>query len=103
MDLVTQQNAANAEESASASEELSAQANQMKVSVDELTAMVGGGVKGFQNGQRLTDGEKGGKKRLSLPKPLKRAQPRELAAHDGERAVEHHLETIYSRTTRQAG
>ena len=42
MDKVTQQNAANAEESASASEELSAQAEQMNQIVTELTAMVGG-------------------------------------------------------------
>ena len=42
MDKVTQQNAANAEESASASEELSAQAEQMNQIVQELVAMVGG-------------------------------------------------------------
>lgn len=42
MDQVTQQNAANAEESASASEELNAQATQMKGMVDELVIIVGG-------------------------------------------------------------
>jgi methyl-accepting chemotaxis protein len=42
MDKVTQQNAANAEESASASEELSAQAATMKDIVGELVAIVGG-------------------------------------------------------------
>ncbi|HBG26570.1 MAG TPA: hypothetical protein DDX75_05700, partial [Phycisphaerales bacterium] len=42
MDKVTQQNAANAEESASASEELSAQAEQMNIIVNELAAIVGG-------------------------------------------------------------
>ncbi|MFH0724805.1 MAG: methyl-accepting chemotaxis protein [Pseudomonadota bacterium] len=42
MDKVIQQNAANAEESASASEELSAQAAQMKGFVEELVALVGG-------------------------------------------------------------
>ena len=42
MDKVTQQNAANAEESASAAEELSAQAETMQGMVDELVAMVGG-------------------------------------------------------------
>ena len=42
MDKVTQQNAANAEESASASEELSAQAEQMNQIVSELSALVGG-------------------------------------------------------------
>jgi methyl-accepting chemotaxis protein len=42
MDKVTQQNAANAEESASASEELSAQAASMKEIVNELVSLVGG-------------------------------------------------------------
>ena len=42
MDKVTQQNAANAEESASASEELSAQAEQMNEIVGQLAALVGG-------------------------------------------------------------
>ncbi|MCP4118098.1 MAG: chemotaxis protein [Desulfobacteraceae bacterium] len=43
MDKVTQQNAANAEESASASEELNAQADQMQIMVEELVGLVGGG------------------------------------------------------------
>ena len=43
MDKVTQQNAANAEESASASEELSAQAEQMNSVVGELVTLVGSG------------------------------------------------------------
>jgi len=42
MDKVTQQNAANAEESASASEELNAQAEQMNGVVGELARLVGG-------------------------------------------------------------
>ena len=42
MDKVTQQTAANAEESASASEELNAQAKQMKTYVDDLMRVVGG-------------------------------------------------------------
>ena len=42
MDKVTQQNAAGAEESASASEQLSAQAATVKSMVDELADMVGG-------------------------------------------------------------
>jgi methyl-accepting chemotaxis protein len=42
MDKVTQQNAANAEESASASEELSAQAESMNGVIQELVALVGG-------------------------------------------------------------
>jgi methyl-accepting chemotaxis protein len=42
MDKVTQQNAANAEESASASEELTAQAESMNGVIQELVALVGG-------------------------------------------------------------
>jgi hypothetical protein len=42
MDKVTQSNAANAEESASASEELSAQARELNEMVDTLVAIVGG-------------------------------------------------------------
>ena len=42
IDSVTQQNAANAEETASASEELNAQAEVMKATVNELLEMVGG-------------------------------------------------------------
>jgi methyl-accepting chemotaxis protein len=42
MDKVTQQNAANAEESASASEELSSQAESMQQIVSELVTLVGG-------------------------------------------------------------
>jgi len=43
MDEVTQANAAGAEESASASEELSAQAREMEILVEDLSALVGGG------------------------------------------------------------
>ena len=46
MDSITQNNAANAEESASASEELNAQANGMKETVEEMLRMVGGGGNG---------------------------------------------------------
>jgi len=42
MDQVTQQNAANAEETASASEEMSAQALNMKEQIGILAAQVGG-------------------------------------------------------------
>ena len=43
MDKVTQQNAANAEESASAAEEMYAQAEPMKGYVKELVILIGGG------------------------------------------------------------
>ncbi len=44
MDSVTQRNAANAEESASASEELNAQADSMREMVNDLAALVGGAI-----------------------------------------------------------
>ncbi|UCF95566.1 MAG: methyl-accepting chemotaxis protein [Desulfobacterales bacterium] len=46
MDKLTQQNAGNAEESASASEEMNAQAEQLTDFVQELVALVGGGASG---------------------------------------------------------
>jgi len=49
MDKVVQQNAANAEESASASEEMNAQAERLKEFVGDLVALVGGG-----NGNRIS-------------------------------------------------
>ncbi len=42
MDKVTQQNAANAEETSSASEQMKAQAEKMKEVVDALLSLVGG-------------------------------------------------------------
>jgi len=51
MDKVTQSNAANAEESASASEELSAQAEQMQGVVGQLIALVGGSVSNANTGR----------------------------------------------------
>ena len=47
MDKLTQQNAANAEESASASEEMNSQAGNMKTFVHDLSALVGGSGQGF--------------------------------------------------------
>jgi methyl-accepting chemotaxis protein len=42
MEKVIQQNAANAEEGASASQELNAQSNQMKIIVADMVSLVGG-------------------------------------------------------------
>jgi methyl-accepting chemotaxis protein len=56
MDRVVQQNAASAEESASASQELTAQSHQMKSIVDELLQMVAGGANDHHqdgNGSRI--------------------------------------------------
>jgi methyl-accepting chemotaxis protein len=71
MDKVTQQNAASAEESASASEEMNAQAMQMRSIVNELMAMVGG-----QAATRKT------KKQRRTKRPKKVLSLPERATHD---------------------
>jgi len=58
MDRIVQQNAASAEESASASQELTAQSHQMKGIVDDLMAMVAGGSNGrgqAKNGRHVLE------------------------------------------------
>jgi methyl-accepting chemotaxis protein len=72
MDRVVQQNAANAEESASASEELTAQSHQMKGIVNELLHMVSGGANG--QGQKSDGGGKtaAGQQALGFPAKGKR-------------------------------
>ena len=74
MDKVTQTNAANAEESAAASEELNAQAEQMKNFVLELMKLVGGketnpGQAGGVNINRPEDRSPQHQKALGAPKP----------------------------------
>lgn len=71
MDKVTQQNAANAEESASASAEMNSRAEEMKAFVDDLSALVGGSQKQVSYKQR--DYEKDSK-----PKALAFNAPRAL-------------------------
>jgi len=54
MENVVQKNAANAEESASASEEMNAQADQMKYVVKGLMALVGAGDRGTNQLESLS-------------------------------------------------
>jgi methyl-accepting chemotaxis protein len=69
MDTVTQQNAANAEESAAAAEELSAQAETMQGFVDDLVNMVGKNKNGnLASAKKSTQVEK---KKLYLAEPKK--------------------------------
>jgi methyl-accepting chemotaxis protein len=80
MDKLTQQNAANAEESASASEELSAQAEQMQGMVGELVAVVGGSAAADRadsgKGHHARTGAKGTHKAISAAmSKLKKAGP----------------------------
>jgi methyl-accepting chemotaxis protein len=86
MDKVTQQNAANAEESASASEEMNAQAEQMKGNVDDLVTLVDGDRKngGLRHngeiGRRKTPGARAGTgTRMALTAPPKVAKGKEVA------------------------
>jgi methyl-accepting chemotaxis protein len=83
MDKVTQQNAANAEESAGASEELNAQAEQMKSMVQELVALVGGSSGEVQ--AVIHDGAKWQKYRPSARDHARRRAPD--ASHAETRAV----------------
>jgi len=55
MGKVPQQNAANAEESASASEEMNAQAEQMKGVVGELMPIIGGREEEVESARRTAD------------------------------------------------
>ena len=96
MDKVTQQNAANAEESAAASEELSAQAETMQGFVGDLATLVGSGDRG--QGRRIKHAEpqalqKQGSKYLPAPAggrsqhnagPVSAAAARELPLDDDE-------------------
>ena len=68
MDQVTQSNAANAEESASASEELSAQAEEMRRMVLELQALVGG-----RGGDRCSAADSGLSQDTARPQPYRYA------------------------------
>jgi methyl-accepting chemotaxis protein len=67
VDRVTQQNAANAEQSSSAALELSAQAVQMKAMVDELLGLVDGKVRGAGAPREGESPAGGGRLQLSPP------------------------------------
>jgi methyl-accepting chemotaxis protein len=90
MDKVTQQAAANAEESASASEELNAQAEQMKTFVADLVRVVGGNrdggfpeeYAGSGRGKRVKSFS-AGNKRKSLPAIAAAGRGKELALTAG--------------------
>ncbi len=71
MDKVTQRNAANAEESASASEEMNAQAEHMKNLVQNLVKVVGGSGRKKSIGLKKVTGRTG----IRAPKPSAVAAP----------------------------
>ncbi|MBF0507622.1 MAG: methyl-accepting chemotaxis protein [Deltaproteobacteria bacterium] len=75
MDRVTQQNAANAEESASASEEMTAQADQLQVFVTSLEALLEGREKEERVDGKTTAGTRTGSG-SRLPIPVKAVPPR---------------------------
>ncbi len=70
MDKVTQQNAANAEESASASEEMNAQAAQLKDIAAQLLAAIGGDGAGGHNGDGGVEMRRVQRSSRSAAKPL---------------------------------
>ena len=75
MDRVTQNNAANAEESASASEELNAQAESMIEMVNELITIVGGATAGTKMQAIHKTQRKSKPNRQALPMTKERHQP----------------------------
>ncbi|MBW1713116.1 MAG: methyl-accepting chemotaxis protein, partial [Deltaproteobacteria bacterium] len=80
MDQVVQQSAANSEETASAAEELNAQAETMKEVVTELMAMVGGanGNKAATSGKKVTKTASKPKRLLPPRQADKKAAPQEV-------------------------
>ena len=78
MDKVVQQNAASAEESASASEEMSAQAVQLKDYVEDLVTLVAGTNNGNKNGQYHAPGI------ANIAKPIAASQNVQLVAQTRE-------------------
>jgi methyl-accepting chemotaxis protein len=78
MDKVIQQNAANAEESASASEEMSAQAEQMREITTELEALIHGAKAVEDRGSRPS-GELGTIARARVTAPSVRAAQRQAS------------------------
>jgi len=75
MDKVTQQNAANAEETAAASQQLNAQADRLKDMVSELMALVEGASDG-----KIRRTERHAPVKLLHPKPVQRAPLRKAPA-----------------------
>ena len=75
MDKLTQSNAANAEESASASEELSAQANELNDIVDSLILMVKGASAHTKRPKKFTSATKAQGKQDWSPMPHKGNRP----------------------------
>jgi methyl-accepting chemotaxis protein len=80
MDKITQKNAANAEESASASEELNSQADGMMDIVGDLIGVVGRSSKNNHRGKKRAKSKKSKKnggepKRLAPPKKDRTEQP----------------------------
>ena len=90
MDKVTQQNAANAAESASASEEMNAQAEQMKGMVGELVALVEGSRSvNVNNGQRATVHHKTVATTVRTPKAKTTHHKNQVVAETADSGVVH--------------
>jgi methyl-accepting chemotaxis protein len=80
VDKVTQQNAANAEESAAVSEELADQADQMKVMVNELLALIGGNAATRKGRQVQAASAPAGNQAPAGRRPVAAARPQQVPA-----------------------
>jgi len=88
MDKVTQQNAANAEESAAASEEMNAQAEGLRGIVGDLIRLVGGGANGMHTSNRMLERFRSTKKTLNVPaKTIAVAGHPRIMTRDGGKVV----------------
>ena len=80
MDIVVQENAANAEESASASGEMNTQAEHMKEIINELVALVGRSGNGTKSDYRLLRKTSDTQTHMALKVPTKRIRGKDLTA-----------------------
>lgn len=95
MDKVVQQNAANAEESAGASEELNAQAEQMKDMIGELVALIRGNDNGTRNIKYMANRGGNTESRIALASPGIKVGGRDIAVHKTKEVNPDRLMPIY--------
>ncbi|MFH1057290.1 MAG: methyl-accepting chemotaxis protein, partial [Pseudomonadota bacterium] len=89
LDKVTQQNASSAEESAAASEQMTAQADTMRGFVEELVQLVGSHREGGRRARPAAagNGNGNGDARLSLPRPGRASAPAAAGRPDARKVI----------------
>ena len=87
MDKITQQNAANAEESASAAEEMKSQAGQMETLIENLAVMVGGEYNGTGREKPAGSGKQRPTSRKAIAGPRERPGNTAGVVHDPKKAA----------------